>query len=255
MIADRLRWIGTVVRNTRNPTPIFREWLGWQRGPYRVTSRGGALFELRPGRGDWFGYMETLLRCDYLSLGQRLDAGATVVDIGANVGGFAVSASQRIGRSGRVVAVEPEPNNFRQLEVNAALNPGYAPIQTLCCAVGGKRGEAVLHSDEKAMLSSFHQLETRRSHTVDLIVPVLTLEDVFDQARVEYCHYLKIDAEGSEYDIIGTLTPRMASRVEQITIEMHDFAGHERSEIHSKLEAMGYKVKPGVLTYAYRQPA
>src|ERR1700676_758266 len=240
MIADRLRWIGTVVRNTRNPTPIFREWLGWQRQPYRVTSRGGARFELRPGRGDWYGYMETVLRCDYLSLGQRLDAGATVVDIGANVGGFAVSASQRIGRSGRVVAVEPEPNSFRQLEVNAALNPRYAPIQALCCAVGGKRGEAVLHSDEKAMLSSFQQLETRRSHPVDLIVPVLTLEDVFDQARVEYCHYLKIDAEGSEYDIIGTLTPKMASRVEQITLEVHDLPGHERSALYSKLKDMGY---------------
>jgi FkbM family methyltransferase len=252
MIADRLRWIGTVVRNTRNPTPIVREWLGWQRKPYRVTSRGGARFELRPGRGDWYGYMETLLRCDYLSLGQRLDPGAIVVDIGANVGGFAVSASQRIGRSGRVVAVEPEPNSFRQLEVNAKLNPRYAPIQALCCAVGGKRCEAVLHSDEKAMLSSFQQLETRRSHTVDLIVPVFTLEDVFDQARVEYCHYLKIDAEGSEYDIIGALTPRMASRIEQITLEVHDVPGHEPSEIYLKLEDMGYTVKPGVLTYAFR---
>jgi FkbM family methyltransferase len=251
MIVDRLRWIGAVVRNTRNPTPIFREWLGWQRGPYRVTSRGGALFELRPGRGDWYVYMETLLRCDYLSLGQRLNDGATVVDIGANVGGFAVFASRRIGRSGRVVAVEPEPNSFRQLEVNATLNPGYAPIQALCFAVGSKRGEAVLHSDDSAGLSSLHQLETR-SHTVDLKVPVLTLEDVFDQARVEYCHYLKVDAEGSEYDIIGALTPKMASRVEQITLEMHDLPGHERSEIYSKLEDMGYTVKPGVLTYAYR---
>jgi FkbM family methyltransferase len=251
MIADRLRWMGTVVRNTRNPAPIFREWLGWQRKPYRVISREGARFELRPGRGDWYVYMETLLRSDYLSLGQRLDAGATVVDIGANVGGFAVFASQRIGRSGRVVAVEPEPNSFRQLEVNATLNPGYAPIQALRFAVGSKRGEAVLHSDDSAGLSSLHQLESR-SHTVDLKVPILTLEDVFDQARVDYCHYLKVDTEGSEYDIIGALTPRIASRVEQITVEMHDVPGHDRSEVYSKLKDMGYTVKPGVLTYAYR---
>ncbi len=212
MIAERLRWMGTVVRNTRNPAPILKEWLGWQRKPYRVASRAGALFEIRPGRGDWYIYMETMLRSDYLRLGQRLDEGATVVDIGANVGGFAVFAAQRVGPRGRVVAVKPEPDSFRQLEINSALNPGYASIQTLCCAVGSERGEAVLHSDDNVAWSSLHRLETR-GRTVDVKVSVRTLEDVLDESGIEFCQYLKIDTEGSEYDIIGALTARRIGRI------------------------------------------
>lgn len=251
MIADRLRWMGTVVRHTRNPLPIFREWVGSQRKPYRVISRDGAAFEIRPGRGDWYIYMETLLRSDYLSLGQRLDKGATVVDIGANVGGFSVFAARRIGPRGRVIAAEPDPNSLQQLEVNAALNPGYARIQTLACAVGGRRGMAVLHSDENAAWSSLHRLETR-SRTTDLTVRVLTLEDVFEQAHIERCNYLKIDTEGSEYEIIGGLSAQLAARIDQITVELHDVPGHDRAEIYSKLAALGFNLKPGTLTYAFR---
>lgn len=251
MIADRLRWMGTVVRHTRNPAPIFKEWLGWQREPYRVCSRDGAVFELRPGYGDWYIYMETVLRSDYLNLGQRLQEGATVVDIGANVGGFAVFAAQRIGPRGRVVAVEPDPKSFRQLEINARLNPGYAPIQAFCCAVGSQRGEGVLHSDQNAAWSSLHQMETR-SDTIDLKVPIFTLQDLLDRAGVESCAYLKIDAEGSEYAILSALTPELARRIEQITVELHDLPGHNPSEIYSRLKEAGYTVRPGVLTYAYR---
>jgi len=251
MISDRLQWMGAVVRHTRNPVPIFREWLGWQRQPYRVASRGGILFELRPGRGDWYIFMETVLRSDYLRLGQRLEKDMTVVDVGANVGGVTVFASQRVGPQGCVIAVEPEPNSFRQLQVNARLNPQNAPIQALCCAVGSQPGEAVLHSDLNAAWSSFHQTETR-STAVDVKVPVLTLADVFDQTGTDRCHYLKIDTEGSEYDIIGALTPALASRIEQNTVELHEIPGQEPSEIHSKLKDLGYAVKPGTLTYAYR---
>jgi FkbM family methyltransferase len=251
MIGQRLQWVSTVAGNTRNPLPIFREWLGWQRKPYRVSSRNGLNFELRPGRGDWYIYMETVLRSDYLALGQRLEPGATVVDIGANVGGFAVLAAQRVGPSGQVVAIEPEPSNFRQLATNAKLNPSGANIQTLCCAVGQERGEAVLHADENAGWTSFYQLETH-SQSVDITVPVLALQDVFEEAGVEHCDYLKIDTEGSEYEIIGALTPNLASRIDQITVEIHDVPGHHGSEVISKLQALGYQVKPGVLTYAFR---
>ena len=45
----------------------------------------------------------------------------TVIDIGANIGAFAVYAARQVPR-GRVIAFEPASNNYEQLARNAVLN-------------------------------------------------------------------------------------------------------------------------------------
>ncbi len=52
----------------------------------------------------------------------RLREGATFVDIGANVGFYSVSAAKVVGPSGRVIAIEPNPDNLRALVLNKMLN-------------------------------------------------------------------------------------------------------------------------------------
>ena len=46
--------------------------------------------------------------------------GATIVDIGANIGVHARFLSQLCGNSGRVYAFEPSPTNFARLKANVA---------------------------------------------------------------------------------------------------------------------------------------
>src|SRR5919204_279974 len=43
-------------------------------------------------------------------------AGTTAIDVGANVGIFAVPLALAVGPQGRVIAVEPSPENVEQLE-------------------------------------------------------------------------------------------------------------------------------------------
>ena len=57
----------------------------------------------------------------YLPQGWDGPQGPTVVDIGANVGVFAVWAARRLGAS-RLVAVEPSPTSCAQLRANLARN-------------------------------------------------------------------------------------------------------------------------------------
>ena len=45
-----------------------------------------------------------------------------VVDVGANWGYFTLMAAQLIGRTGRVLAVEPDPRMFALLQRNLSLN-------------------------------------------------------------------------------------------------------------------------------------
>jgi FkbM family methyltransferase len=48
--------------------------------------------------------------------------GDVVFDIGANIGYWTIALSELVGRSGKVVAFEPDPENFRILTENVRLN-------------------------------------------------------------------------------------------------------------------------------------
>ena len=50
------------------------------------------------------------------------DPGSVAVDIGANVGLHTLSIARRVGTEGKVLAFEPDPDNFRILERNLAAN-------------------------------------------------------------------------------------------------------------------------------------
>src|SRR5438309_4114648 len=51
-----------------------------------------------------------------------LGPGMTFIDIGAHHGLYSLLASKKVGPSGRVVAFEPSPREFRRLRWNLALN-------------------------------------------------------------------------------------------------------------------------------------
>lgn len=65
-----------------------------------------------------FLYREIFEEHGYLRHGITLQEGDTVLDIGANIGLFAAFASQKVGRHGRVIAVEPIPAIFEALTYN-----------------------------------------------------------------------------------------------------------------------------------------
>ena len=95
-------------RETRNPVPIVLDRMSLARAPYCMQTKDGLRFELRPQRGDRFGFYEVLVRGDYTRFGQTIAPGATVIDIGANVGCFSILAARLAGPQGRVIAVEPD---------------------------------------------------------------------------------------------------------------------------------------------------
>ncbi len=70
--------------------------------------------------------------------------GFTFVDVGANVGGYAFWMLSRLGASGRVVAVEPNPDLCRQLRFNVRTNRAEDRVRVVEAAVGAERGTGTL---------------------------------------------------------------------------------------------------------------
>ncbi len=118
-----------------------------------VTLPNGLVVEA-PNRGEaTFLYEEIFGRGTYLRHGIDLADGATVLDVGANIGLFAVSLAQRHARL-RLLLFEPVPSTFAMLQRNAARVLTDADV-TLCCAgMAAAPGRALLDVDPRWSLDA-----------------------------------------------------------------------------------------------------
>ena len=253
-VKEELVKLQRMFARVHNPLPAVFDRLGLRTKPYRMTVRDGTVMELRPGTGDFFGFYEILLRGDYFAGGQRLRPGQTVIDIGANIGCFTVAAARLVGPTGRVLAIEPEETTFRQLQRNVELNR-LGNVTVLRQAVAGSAGEIVLHADSNRLFSSIYAEVNGRATTQggDQIVPVTTLAQLMDACGIARCDYLKLDCEGAEHDIVASLTPATAARIDGITMEVHKVHGQDGQTLGQRLAALGFgRVGASTLPYYSR---
>ena len=66
--------------------------------------------------------------------------GDVAVDVGANIGLYAIALAKRVGDSGRVHAFEPDPTNFRALDRHCRLNQVTTRVVPHQLAVAGADG-------------------------------------------------------------------------------------------------------------------
>lgn len=240
MVTNEVSKAIALCRGVSNPIPAMLDRMGWQKKPYTLNLRNGLLMELRPSTGDLFGFYEIMLRKDYLAHGQKLSPGATVIDIGANIGCFTLLASKLVGESGRVFAIEPEATTYRQLVSNIQLNRARN-VTALKIAVGGTKGTITLHADTNRLFSSIYS--SVNGHEVqgdDQQVDMTTLEALMTSNRIEHCDYLKLDCEGAEHDIVRSMPPATARRIAQITMEVHKVPGANGESLRMALEQLGF---------------
>lgn len=133
--------------------------------------------------------------------------GGIVVDIGANIGAVSVYAASR---GAHVIAVEPEPSNTEMLRRNIALNGYDDRIRCHQLAVTDAAGHAHImpaHGGSRLTRDGGWEVET------------VSLDQLFTLAGVEECAVLKIDVEGTEYDIIAGASMDALARVRFLTLE------------------------------------
>jgi 31-O-methyltransferase len=213
----------------------------------------------------------------YFRHGIQLQAGDTVIDVGANIGLFSLLASHWGAVPLRIVAVEPVPEVHAALQANLAQM--HSEAQALCCALGAAPGRMALHHYPRAsMLSTLHpesltnaigreQIQTSLAQLpprwrwlarlpkalqrilIDigmhwllrpqlLECPVQTLSDVIDTHGLDRIDLLKIDAERAEWDVLLGLRSEHWPRVQRIAMEIHDTEGR-LAQIQQLLMAQG----------------
>jgi FkbM family methyltransferase len=130
--------------------------------------------------------------------------GRVFLDVGANIGIVTVTALKRHGFR-RAVSIEAEPDNFRLLEVNVALNRGDAEVRAFNVAASSGAGEAPLLLNRGSHGEHALVTGTAAAGATDVVtVPTRPLDDLLADAghRPDDVGFLKIDTEGHEPSVL-----------------------------------------------------
>ncbi len=154
-----------------------------------------------------YGNYET---AELATLRSLIQPGASVIDIGANVGFFTAHLASMVGATGKVIAVEPGPTPLSLLSrtVESSANGN---IQIVPCAIGGRTGKATFYETEVILSKGYGRIDERPSQKFNDIreftVDVLTPSDLLIRAGLSCVSFIKIDVEGQEKNVILGLEP------------------------------------------------
>ena len=125
--------------------------------------------------------------------------GFTCLDIGAYTGDTTVIIAAAAGKTGHVIAFEPNPCAYKILTINSQLNPEIACIQIENVAIMETPGEFLFSYIDEDFCNGGYYKTVAPDHTHRLIVQGLELKQYIKNIKIDF---LKIDAEGYDQAII-----------------------------------------------------
>lgn len=179
-------------------------------------------FQLRAGTQDQEVFDNVYVKNEY-ELPDHFEPNSLIIDIGANIGAFAVACLMR--GAGTVVCFEPDENNFRQLLYNT--KPWADKVAPFQAAVWRSDIHEHLRYIPMGKFTACGGVVTdqeavERPDVLGKSVPAMGLDDILyhvTDGGKRHVDLLKIDAEGSEYRIL--FTSRKLFHVDKICGELH----------------------------------
>ncbi len=148
--------------------------------------------------GIWEPYETSLVVKD-------LKRGDVFLDIGANLGYYTIIAGSIVGIPGKVLAFEPDLNNFNMLKKNIRLNKlsNVTAVNAAVSDVGGK-GYIYLSDDNKGDHHIYDCGGSRKRVKIDILAG-----DKFIAKETDRVNFIKIDTQGSEVRILRGLASQI----------------------------------------------
>jgi len=184
---------------------------------------------------------------EYEAFRSAVTPGATVVDVGANVGQYSMLFGQWVGPTGAVFAFEPSPAAFEGLVRHIAMNGLESVVTPIDCAVGAEATTARLivagTGGESRLAAAFD------ADAATLSVPVTTI-DAFCRDRRITPGVIKVDVEGFELAVLrgARETIRRAGPSLALFVEMHPsiwpLVGTSKADMLAELDAQSLEIVP-----------
>ena len=161
--------------------------------------------------GCWLGSYE---HDKQRALRRACEQGATVLDIGANVGFYTLLLSRAVGRTGQVIAIEPDRRNAAWLRWHMRLN--HIPnVHLIVGAVSDRRGTVTFAPGPT------HTTGRVVSNGDGRPVNAYRLDDLVLDGGMQIPALVKMDIEGGEADALGGASELLAARRTTWFVAMH----------------------------------
>ncbi len=244
-------WTNKVTTALTPDRAVLERCLGDQ--PRYTLPNGLEVAHLNQSETDYL-YQEIFQNQCYLKHGIEIEEGATVLDIGANIGLFSLFVSS-LGRNAHIFAFEPSIEAFARLQANSAAYDSR--IQPFQIGVSRQPGDALFTSyQNSSVFSSFYpneeqdrdaihaisrnlleahtsargqlleehanQLTQDRLSSTSYRCSLTSISKIIREQKLNRIHLLKIDAEKSELNIIAGIDEEHWPLIDQLVVEVHD---------------------------------
>jgi FkbM family methyltransferase len=170
-----------------------------------------------------------------------IKSGDVVVDIGANIGYYALLFARQVGPLGTVVAFEPDADNFRLLTANVGAN-GYTNVRMEQAAVSAATAQLVLYLNEVNRMD--HRTYDAGDGRQRVSIRAVSLDDYF-ATSASRVNLIKMDIQGSEPDALEGMTRLLGENPDVVLVtEFWPYglrrAGHDPAAFLARLGALGF---------------
>lgn len=148
-----------------------------------------------------------------------LKPGSLFIDIGAWIGPFTLLA---LALGCKVIAFEPDPEAFKELQANTDLNPGDFILFNAAVVPDGDVGAYSLDRDDGKGLSvmiprtkGYYPVATMTLERLEALLPEWAL------GFPETPGFVKVDVEGYETTLMSSLGPWLAERKVPTQVSLH----------------------------------
>ena len=154
-----------------------------------------------------------------------MNEGDVVIDIGGNVGIASIYLARKFPFI-KIYAFEPNKQNYDNFVDNIKLNSISKDIITVENKAVTKDGRTVdlqtsawnsggaFISDISGSMVPGYKMENAKVHST-------TLFEIFDKYSIDKVKLLKMDCEGSEYEILYNTSPEVLKKIEHLRAELH----------------------------------
>lgn len=161
---------------------------------------------------------------------------AVVLDLGANVGGFASAISKRYGS--QVYSVEANPAVYERIAA-------FPDSRKFNFAIAGSEGMLTLHVHDNSEASTLQSSESTSAEGKTVEVLARRLEPFVSELGLARVHLLKMDIEGAEIDVLANCSDAFLQTIDQLSIEFHDFCDlvtrDQVDAVIQRLTALGFR--------------
>jgi len=235
------------VKSIKNLHTLFFDYFGLLKGEVVYKLRDGIRIKARTGSTDFAEIIIIDGDSEYPSKFYPQNKKPIILDIGAHIGAFSLLIAKKLLSKDPVIfSLEPNSSSFSVLEKNIKLNE-FDFIKPFKLGMTAKDGKGFLLVEGNKYDGGFVSAKKNKLRDCEEILTI-SLANFCKANNIATVDLMKMDIEGSEYDIFKSSIGFIKKHVKSIFIELHNIdKKNNYSSFKNDIVNYGFSVKAEIM--------